>query len=289
MPKLAIDQSMSVSITDIQAQVNKIQYLLKGRVAGDNIYERGLLETGIQTKKVVNSVDETKPIEGFKVFGYFRPDEKTFLKNVLNPLLEEKRSNIQPRVLEGHCSFIFNNSTMEKSEPIEIGEKDVQYSGFQKGLDVAGDFLQTVVNTPANILGAGSGGDSFLSSGGRISLDESVKIMKEDLLASRRYPDSWERRVIKIPKTPFIRIMSKSDVNKITGWNMDRFTDDYYLSYTFYSDYEVAIFQNNIKAEIVREDPDMIEVAVYFSTIGFDQDDFFTLQVGVEILCKEVL
>jgi len=100
---------------------------------------------------------------------------------------------------------------------------------------------------------------------------------------------SWIKRVISIPKTPFMKIMTKKDFAKITQTDEWFIPDNFYLSFSIYCDVDVPVLKNNFKARISKIDPDMIEVSVYLNKSSFDDDSFFTLQIECEILCREVL
>jgi len=101
----------------------------------------------------------------------------------------------------------------------------------------------------------------------------------------------WTKRRIQIPKTPFMKIMTKEDYRKMTqktSWDSP-IPDDFYISVTFYGEVDTSLFANNFKVVVADVSPDMIEVDVFMNKVGFREEDFFTLQIGVEILCKEVL
>jgi len=111
-------------------------------------------------------------------------------------------------------------------------------------------------------------------------------------ILKRTLTNSWTKRVIKIPKTPFMKLMTKKDFQTVSNTSegfIRQLTDEFYLSFTYYCEVDVAIFENNLKARIVSVEPDMITVAVYMNKVGFTDESFFTLQVDVEILCREML
>ena len=111
MPKINGELLVDVTVEDIQEQMNKIAYLLKGRIDKENIYTSGDISSGIQPKKIVNMADETRPITGWKIFGVQNADN---FFNIFSSLNSEKERSIQPIVLSGECAFVFNNSTMER-------------------------------------------------------------------------------------------------------------------------------------------------------------------------------
>jgi len=238
---------MSVTAEDIQSQMAKIKYLLHGNLDEDNIYRSGALSARIQPKTVTNMVDETRPVEGFKVFGTFVNGLADFERKILSPVIELKETNIQPITLYGECSFVFNNSTMERVAPSYITETD----------DVS-------PLTPWKDKKKGK------------------KIYLQDTW-------SWEKRTIRIEKTPFMKRFTKQEYADKTGLDLESISDDFWLNFTFFSDIDADNFRNNFKVEVARIDAETLDIDCYLSQVGFDKDDFFTLQVGVEALFKEVL
>jgi len=138
MPKVNGEILMDVTVADIQAQIDKIAYLLDGKIDDDNIYDSGIIAAKIQPKTIVNMADETRPVDGFKIFGGL-PGKKDFQTDILTPLLTEKYALIQPIVLTGSCAFVFNNSTMER----EVEEIDKDDRSF---LEKAGDAGKEFIN-----------------------------------------------------------------------------------------------------------------------------------------------
>jgi len=160
MSKVSTETLIDVNIEDIQAQVNKIAFLLSGKIDYDNIYESGTVKSKIQSKIVSNLAEETNPVDGFKFFGDI--GDQNFKEDILEKLLEVKDNLIQPIILKGSCAFVFNSSTMEREEEF-AGEEDLNFLeqvGRAFGqfkdkvsevsgddiLDTAGDFLQTATN-----------------------------------------------------------------------------------------------------------------------------------------------
>jgi len=251
MAKIEVNPLLDVTVEDIQSQMAKVSYLLHGNLDADNIYQSGTKQGSIQKKIVTNAVDETHPVEGFKFFGEFKEDSENFSSAILSPLLNLKNTNIQPLVLEGETSFVFNNSTMEKQEAYSTKEEKVSgVLGIARGFMGKTEFQTKTV---------------------------------------RKYMNTWEKRTIILEKTPFIKPMTVGDYAEITGYPEATISEDFWINFTFYSEYDVALFQNNFRAEVTRIDPDEIEITCWLSQIGFRKDDFLTLQLGVQLLCKEVL
>jgi len=265
MPKLnpAVTLS-STALTDIQAQVSRIELMLDGKIEDDNVFNDGEKYVVMQPKKVVNMADETRPVTGFKFFSSLTD------------------TNFET---ESQCSFVFNNSNMEI---VEIDDVEVEKLSFgERALDKAGDMLQSV----------GKLGGVFDSSSLNLfeQAEEKLNRQRDEYLLKYKGRESWERRIIKLRKTPFIKPMTSSDVSNVftdgisTADTFIRRENEYFMSITYFTDVEVAALLNNFKVEIMSESPELIEIAVYLSTVGFDKDDYFTLQIGVEVLCKEVL
>ena len=153
-------QMTAVTVAEIQDQVDRIETILEGRIEDDNLYNDGAKYATIQPKKVVNMADETRPVDGFKFFSKIGAD--SFENKILTPILDKYKKDIQPLILYGNTSFVFNNSTMEM---IDLdSEREEKMNVFERSLDFAGDTLQKIGNpirTASGFLGRSGGGNLF--------------------------------------------------------------------------------------------------------------------------------
>jgi len=153
MARLSAETLINVTVEDIQKQMDKISYILSGRLEEDNIYQSGDINAGIQPKTVTNMADETRPVSGWKIFGSQLDDG--FFWKVWQPLKKAKKDAIQPIVLSGECAFVFNNSTMEREEEKKPKEKGLieEIVGIAEG--VTGDVKGAISNVGGAISNVG--------------------------------------------------------------------------------------------------------------------------------------
>ena len=114
MPKIEASSSVAITQSDIQEQINKIEYLLEGRIDDHNIFRDGDYIIPMSGKKVVDLPDSTRPISGNKFFA------SDVDGRVFKPLIRLMQNNRNFITMSGRASILMSKDTGTPAETVEV-------------------------------------------------------------------------------------------------------------------------------------------------------------------------
>lgn len=250
MPKIGVDIT-EVSKSSIENNINTAEYLLEGRIDHENLYEKVDFLSGsglIQDHPTI-----TNPITGDKFVA-----GDTFKDEVLQPLINEFRAYTFPVVLSGRASFLLNASMVsdQTSNAIQT-KKALQFAGVNTRRDSLRE---------ATAQAAASGIDRVLA----------------PFLATTKY-----NKQIVLEKPLNIVVMTPWEIENFFGTAPVRTN----VNYQFFVQGKFAsAIASEDKPKIYVSDSNSSADSLIFDVVvecpPFDTDDYLTIELQVDVLCK---
>jgi len=271
MPKIGVESSVAVTQTAIQEQINKIEYLLEGRLDDENIYRDGMRQIRVSSKKVVDLPDSTRPISGNK---FFASDVEG---TVFQPLIDLMDSNRSFITLTGTASIL-----MSKDAPPPEEES--------MGWGALGDFAKGIGNM---FTGGGDSGVSVEMNGRTYTSDEkNIKQIQEYATKQEKKRRGIFTRYITIKKPPHIQPLTWNKARSLFGIGIDSYCRDQEpdgLCITpMIMDFKHNTSSNfpELDYNVIANTPDLIEIKVALNMQAVGEGEYMALDFGIAILCE---